>query len=197
MKFDFRIGPRFFALAPIVLMTLTAAGCAPMQPPPPTPQVLACASPRIVEPAPQPPSASETLLRYQQSLLAMSRDELQREANSFATQPDSPHAMLQKSMALALLRGAGDLARAQQLSETVLRSNDERAGPLKPLAQMLAANQGELRRQGEQTDKLAQQVREQQRRIDQLDHMLEGLKAIERNLSVRPGAAVVPSVPAK
>lgn len=185
-------------MALMVLMGLMAAGCAPMQPPPPAaPQVLSCASPRIVEPAPQPPSASETLLRYQQRLLAMSREELQREANSFPAQPESPQSMLQKSMALTLLRGSGDLARAQQLSEAVLRSSDERAGPIKPLAQMLAASQGELRRQGEQADKLAQQVREQQRRIDQLDHMLEGLKAIERNLSVRPGAAAIPSAPVK
>ena len=145
--------------------------------------------PAIVQPAPAAPSLTDALLHYQQSLLQMKRDELQREAAATPDQPASPRSLLRRAMALATLRGPGDLARAQQLAEQALRSSDIEAGFVRPLAQLLANSYADLRRQTDQAERLAQQTREQQRRIDQLDHMLEGLKAIERNLATRPGAA--------
>ena len=165
------------------------AACAASAPPPAAPAVQIEPVPTIVQPLPQEPSVTDVLLNYQQSLLMMKREDLQKEVAALADPPAFPRAMLQKAMALALLRGPGDLARAQQLVEQVLRSNDNEARAARPLAQLLAANYADLRRQTEQSERLAQQAREQQRRIDQLDHMLEGLKAIERNLALRPGAA--------
>lgn len=105
-------------------------------------------------------------------------------------QPPSPRLALQKAMTLALIRGNGDFARAQLYAESVAYSIESDTQPLKPLAKLLAANYAELRRMAEQVEKLNQQAKENQRRIEQLNDMLEGLKAIERTLPARPSGAV-------
>ena len=51
---------------------------------------------------------------------------------------------------------------------------------------MLSSNCAETRRLAEHADKLGAQQRDNQRRIDQLNEMLEGLKTIERTLPARP-----------
>lgn len=195
-----------FAMATLSAALLTACvtppPAQPVTPVTPGPQTIAQPAPTIVQPLPQAPSLADVLLVYQQSLLQMKREDLQREAANLAEQGTSSRAMLQRAMVLATLRGPGDLARAQQLAEQAARSIDNDARSLRPLAQLLASSYGDLRRQTEQAERLSQQAREQQRRIDQLDHMIEGLKAIERNLATRPGASVpsapsAPAVPAK
>ena len=59
---------------------------------------------------------------------------------------------------------------------------------LAPLVQLLSSQYAELRRQDESIDKLNGQLRDAQRRIEQLNEKLEALKNIERSLSVRPAA---------
>ena len=59
---------------------------------------------------------------------------------------------------------------------------------LAPLVQLLSSQYAELRRQEESIDKLNGQLRDAQRRIEQLNEKLEALKNIERSLSVRPAA---------
>lgn len=128
----------------------------------------------------------------------MSQVELATELGSLHLQPASARASLQKAMLLALLHGSGELARAQAQLDSVLNSAEPEAQPLKPLARLLAANYAELRRLAEHADKLGQQGRDNQRRIDQLNAMLEGLKAIERTLPARNGAVSAnPSPPVK
>lgn len=57
-------------------------------------------------------------------------------------------------------------------------------------ARLVAAHNADLRRQDETIDKLTQQLRESQRRNEQLGNKLEALKNIERALAPRPAAPV-------
>ena len=91
-------------------------------------------------------------------------------------------------MLQAAVRGTGDLARAQALLEPLLTATGKEAQLLAPLAQLLASQYAELRRQEESIDKLNTQLRDAQRRNDLLNEKLEALKNIERSLSVRPAA---------
>ena len=72
----------------------------------------------------------------------------------------------------------------------MLKSSEPDAQVLKPFAQFLLASNAELRRLNEQADKLVQQNKDAQRRIDQLNETLEALKAIERSLPARPNGSV-------
>ena len=64
-----------------------------------------------------------------------------------------------------------------------------RMSSFKPLALVLSSNCAEARRLAEHVDRLAAQQKDSQRRIDQLNDMVEGLKNIERTLPVRPAAS--------
>jgi hypothetical protein len=163
----------------------------------------ACAAaPSSDEPAPVKPTPTladkparaasndvDSLLMYYHSLRDLPQSELTREFAALAAQPKSARLSLQKSMVLALNHGSGDLARSQALADGIARSAEPDAMPLKPLAQFLAANYAETRRLADQVDKLNQQTRESQRRIDQLNETLEALKAIERTLPARPNVS--------
>lgn len=187
VRFASRMPARAVALA---LLSLIGACASP--PPAPRvapPQVLVCAPPPAPAAVPAPvPGPVDALLAYQQSLRSLSRADLQKELATVDLQSLSAPVMLKKAMLLAAVRGPGDLARAQQLADNVVRATTDDAVTVRPLAQLLAATYADVRRQSEQNDKLTQQVQTQQRRIEQLDNMLEGLKAIERKLA-RPGGA--------
>jgi paraquat-inducible protein B len=144
-------------------------------------------------PAPPVPSEINELLAYQQSLRQLFLADLMKELDSLNLKPMTPRVALQKAMVLALTRGNGDLLRAQAYLDDVLNSSKPEALRLKPLARLLAANDAELQRLAEQLEKSTQQTRESQRRIDQLNGMLEGLKAIERTLPTRPNAVIPPT----
>lgn len=187
VRFASRMPVRAIALA--LLSLLGACASPPPAPRVAPPQVVVCAPPPAPAAVPAPvPGPVDALLAYQQSLRPLSRVDLQKESATVDLQPLSAPVMLKKAMLLAALRGPGDLARAQQLADNVVRATADDAVSVRALAQLLAATYAELRRQSEQTDKLTQQVQTQQRRIEQLDTMLEGLKAIERKLA-RPGGA--------
>jgi hypothetical protein len=126
-------------------------------------------------PAP-PPDEVGPLLSYHQSLRRMSQGELLKELSGLGLQQRSPRVAIQMGMALMLTRGSGDLARAQSLLDSVATSAEPEAAPLRPLAQLLSSNCAETRRLYDHADKLAAQQRDSQRRIDQLNDMLEGLK---------------------
>lgn len=104
---------------------------------------------------------------------------------------------LELALVLAQSRQSGDLARALGLVEPLTRPG---ALPRwQPLARLLHVRLAEQRRLEEQTERQALQLREQQRRLDQLASQLEALKAIERSLSNRAppaaGAASTPPTP--
>ncbi|WP_343732373.1 hypothetical protein [Duganella sp.] len=172
----------------ILLACLTLAACtlnsplpadpAPAPPPPPVVEV--------IQAPPPPPDEVGPLLSYHQSLRRMSQGELLKELSGLGLQQRSPRVAIQMGMALMLTRGGGDLARAQALLDSVATSAEVEAAPFRPLAQMLSANCAEMRRLYEHADRLAAQQKDNQRRIEQLNEMLEGLKTIERTLPVRP-----------
>lgn len=176
--------PRLLTL--LLCLSLTACALNSPMPPPPVPEPAAAP---VAEPEPTPlppPDEVGPLLSYHQSLRRMSQGELLKELSGLSLQQRSPRVAVQMGMVLMLTRGNGDLARAQSLLDSVATSANTEAGPFRLLAQLLSSNCAETRRLAEHADKLALQQKDNQRRIDQLNDMVEGLKAIERTLPARP-----------
>jgi hypothetical protein len=172
-----------------LLLCLALAACASK---PPAPLIVNIPPPPPVElePAPpMPPDDITPLLNYAQSLRRMSAAELSKELSSLNQLPHGPKATLQTAMVLMQTRGSADLARAQALLDSVASSADAPDAPYKPLAQLLSASCAEARRQAEHIDRLALQLKDNQRRTDQLNDMLEALKTIERTLPARPATS--------
>jgi len=126
------------------------------------------------------------LLAYHQSLHRMTQGELLKELSSIMLQQRTPKIALQTGMILMLTRGGGDLARAQSNFDSVIGSTEQEAEGLKPLAQLLSSHCAEARRLADASERLSLQLRETQRKSEQLNETLEALKAIERGLPVRP-----------
>jgi DNA repair exonuclease SbcCD ATPase subunit len=96
---------------------------------------------------------------------------------------------LHKALQLAQGRSAADQAQATAQLEALVNSSDPQAEPLKPLLPLLSARLAEQKRLQDNLDKLNQQLRDSQRRNEQLNEKLEALKAIEQTLPAKPGAA--------
>jgi hypothetical protein len=186
---------------PLYFPILLLAGCATQPPSAPTP---ASASTSTSAPAPPArclpvvvmrpaPNDTDALLAYHRSLRQLPPADLARELANLNLKPTTARLALQKAMALTLMHGSANLAQAQAYLDGILHSSAPDAEALKPLALLLAANGAELQRLSEQLDKSGQLIRDNQRRIDQLNGMLEELKAIERTLPVRPNAVVPPA----
>jgi hypothetical protein len=175
----------------LLLACLSLSACTLNSPIPadPTPPPMPAPVIEVVAAPPPPPDEIGPLLSYHQSLRRMSQGELLKELSGLGLQKRSPRVAIQMGMALMLTRGSGDLARAQALLDSVATSVELEAAPYRPLAQLLSSNCAETRRLYEHADKLAAQQKENQRRIDQLNEMLEGLKTIERTLPARPAPA--------
>lgn len=141
------------------------------------PRVVVVADPQLTE-----------LLAYQNALRLMTPSELAKAQLDLAKADTAPQNIIRRAMLQAAVRGPGDLARAQALLETLATATGKDAQLLAPLAQLLAGQYAELRRQEESIDKLNTQLRDAQRRNDLLNEKLEALKNIERSLSVRPAA---------
>jgi len=168
---------------------LLCAACVAQRPPPPAlPTVTAPVVHAPITILPTPVDEVGPLLAYHQSLRKMSQGELLKELSSLAVQPKTPRTLLQSGMALMLTRSPGDLARAQAQFDAVATGSEEDAAPLRPLAQMLSSYCAEQRRLNDHLDKLTAQLKEGQRKNEQLNDMLEALKAIERGLPVRPSS---------
>jgi methyl-accepting chemotaxis protein len=181
---------------PAALLAALLSACATRppetQPLPPPPMAAAMSTP-LIHVSPQDEAAP--LLAYHQSLRRMSQGELLKELSGLSLQQATPKLALQTGMILMLTRGAGDLARAQAQFDSVASSSEPAAQSIKPLAQLLSSHCAEARRLSEHADRLAAQLKENQRKTEQLNDMLEGLKAIERNLPVRPSTPPGPQSP--
>ncbi|MGV8897720.1 MAG: hypothetical protein ACOH2B_00545 [Burkholderiaceae bacterium] len=142
----------------------------------------------VSQPAPSLSSVSSTpreigsLLAYHHWLRRLTPAELVRELADLQTQPKNAQFALKKSMLLTLRHNDDDLIRAQNLTDGVIKSAEPDALIVKPLARIFAANYTEMRRLSDQTDKLNQQYKESQQRVQQLQQTLDALKAIERTL---------------
>lgn len=193
---------RAWGLAPVGLLIL--AGCTQMPPPEPTepaPSASAASAPAATcEPVVAAPArddrdlAGRQLLHWQEELRIAGGEPLAARIARLLSAPSTPAHSVELGLALLHTRNPGDAARAQTLLDGVARAGTPEAAPWADWARLLAGRAAEQRRLEEQADRQSQQLRENQRRIDQLSEKLEALKAIERSLVPRrPAAAPPPS----
>jgi hypothetical protein len=184
---------------------LLLAACTTQPKPPPEAEALPPppVAPRVVPveaepkaPATQPASLFTlmtqgpvaAMLAYADKVRPLGGAELNAEITRAGDPGDSPTSQMQLALLLALARALGLLQR-------VMSNPSPEAQPLQPLARVLAARYVEQRRVEDDRDKQVQQLRESQRRIDQLNDRIEALRAIERSFA-RPNNAPVPTLPA-
>ncbi len=159
---------------------------------------LASTYPRLSTPPARPDTAPHpmaSMLAFADRVRTSSGAELSSEIARIGDPGDAAPAQMQLALALAVTRVPADLARALGLLQRVMASQSSDAAPLQPLARVLAARYLEQRRVEDDRDRQVLQLREAQRRIDQLNDRLEALRAIERSVT-RPNnhpAAVVPA----
>ena len=193
-------------------LVLLLAACTTQPKPPPEADALPPppAAPRVVPveaepkaPATQPASLFTlitqgpvaAMLAYADKVRPLGGAELNAEITRAGDPGDSPAAQMQLALLLAQTRVPADLVRALGLLQRVMSNPSPEAQPLQPLARALAARYVEQRRVEDDRDKQAQQVRESQRRIDQLNDRIEALRAIERSFA-RPNNVPAPTLPA-
>jgi hypothetical protein len=143
---------------------------------------------------PQPPqdapevSAVKFLLAYAERLRTLKPAELATEIAALGEPGPQPMAQMQLALALMHSHQPVDTARALGLFQRVVAQEQPGALPYKPLARLLAAQLLDQRKLEESVERQSQQLREQQRRIEQLTERLEAMRAIERSLNTRPGS---------
>ena len=173
----------------------TPAGVAALSslPPSPAPAGEPSTAPPVAD-AP-PPAALEAALQYADRVRGLPGGELAAEIAALGKAGDaSAEGALRLALALVQTRQPADTARALGLAQRVL--GEAQAAALHPLARLLEARLLQQRRLEEQLDRQAHQLREAQRRNDQLSERLEAMRALERSLNSRPargGAAPAPA----
>jgi hypothetical protein len=199
-----------FAGAMTVPFVLLLAACASQPKPPPEADALPPppVMPRVmpVEAEPRAPATQPAslftlitqgpvaaMLSYADKTRSLNGGELGAEISRIGDPGDSPTTQMQLALLLAQTRVPADLARALGLLQRVIANSSPEAQPLQPLARALAARYVEQRRVEDDRDKQVQQLRDSQRRIDQLNDRIEALRAIERSFA-RPNMA--PTAPA-
>lgn len=185
----------------------SAAPEAPAPPPPPAPPAASPAPPapppalRPVEAEPQAPATQMQprapgpvghMLAHADRVRSLSAADLSAEVarlnDAAGSASNDPTLLMQQAIALAQTRNAADLARALGLMQRVAADNSETGRALQPLARLLVARYQEQRRVEDERDRQGQQLKDAQRRIDQLNDRLEALRAIERSFG-RPAPA--------
>ena len=202
-----------FAGAMTVPFVLLLAACASQPKPPaeadalPPPPVVPRVMPVEAEPkapATQPAASLFTtmlqgpvssMLSYADKVRPLSGADLSAEIARVGDPGDSPTAQMQVALLLSQTRVPADLARALGLLQRVISNPAPEAQALQPLARALAARYVEQRRVEDDRDKQVQQLRDSQRRIDQLNDRIEALRAIERSFA-RPNSNPASAVPA-
>lgn len=194
---------RFLARACSACSLLVAlAGCA--MPPPPAsdpmrmmmvPPVSAAAearAPASAAGASATPATTErgqvlaAAISYAERVRGLPPAELGQEIQRMGESAYAPLRATQLALALGQSRNAANTARAQLLLQRVIADPAADAQALQPFARLLQVQIADQRRADEQAEKQAQQLREAQRRIEQLNDRLEAVRAIERSL---PGPA--------
>lgn len=195
------------------VMPLLLAGCAiPRKPPaeavavavtpPPAPPAITPVEAEPLAPATQPAGLFTqwtqgpvgAVLAYADKVRPLGPPELAAELNRLGDLVETPAVQMQMAIVLAQTRSSADLARASGLLQRVIANPSADAQPLQPLARTLAARYTEQRKVEDERDKQAQQLRDSQRRIDQLNDRIEALRAIERSFA-RPAPATAPTMP--
>jgi hypothetical protein len=171
----------------------------PVQAPAPAPMAVAPAAQvatSLVQTAPASAPEGEAaahLLRYADRVRGLTPAELSLEIAALGDPGGIPERQLQLSLALMHLNQPVETARALGLAQRVANSPAPEAAPLKPLARLLVQRFMEQRKLEEAMDKQTVQLREHQRRIDQLNERLEAMRAIERSINNRAPAPAAPA----
>ena len=161
----------------------------------PAPTLPEPAAPELEEPASPAKDLLRDTLAYADRALDASATTLAREMARLSVPDDTkPARHLRLALLLTQTRQPADTARALGLVQRTLA--DANAQELHPLARLLEARLTHQRRLEEQLERQGQQLRDAQRRNDQLSERLEAVRAIERSLSTRPAPAASPSAPA-
>lgn len=178
------------ALVAVVALQGLLAGCT--TPPPPSPpllrEVVQLREVRVPEVSPVD-LAGRQVLAWSEELRSMPADAVAQEIARLGDGSATPATGMRLALALMHVRNPGDLPRAQHVLEA-LQAAPAAAGPQmdwRPWARWLVARLQQERRQEEQIERQAQQLREGQRRLEQANQTLEALKAIERRLAPRQG----------
>jgi enoyl-CoA hydratase/carnithine racemase len=147
---------------------------------------------------PLAPGPVGAMLAYADKVRPLGAPELANELARLGDLVETPTTQMQTAIVLAQTRVPADLAKAFGLMQRVTTNPSAEAQPLQPLARTLAARYAEQRRVEDDRDRQAQQVRDSQRRIDQLNDRIEALRAIERSFA-RPNAppAAAPAITPK
>ncbi|MBS0428563.1 MAG: hypothetical protein JSR41_14905 [Proteobacteria bacterium] len=208
------IARRSSAAVALAVPLLLLAGCATPTPPAPAPAPAAKpatppapAAPPPILPVEAEPRAPATqlmppspgpiggMLAYADRVRGLSSNELQAEITRLGEPGDVPALQMQLGLALSQTRSSPDLARALGLMQRVAANSTAEGLALQPLARLLASRYLEQRRVEDDRDRQVQQLREAQRRIDQLNDRIEALRAIERSFSrpTTPAPAPAPN----
>ncbi|WP_157275354.1 hypothetical protein [Pelomonas sp. Root1444] len=176
---------RLFEICFVLLLAACQTPVPTPAAPPPPPAEPVCPEP----PAPPPPPEADEL----RAVLAYATELRARGTAEPTPAVDVSAAPAALAMRRALLLGQGrssaELAQAAAQLELVVNATDAQAEPLKALAALLAARLAEQRRLLDSVDRLSQQLRDSQRRNEQLNEKLEALKAIEQTLPVKAGTS--------
>ncbi len=165
---------------------VTASAPAPAPSPAPT----ATGQPEVdAEPGAVP------LLRYAERVRALTPPELALEVSALGDPGLNPSKQLQLAIALMQLNQPVETARALGLAQRVAANAAPEAAPYRPLARLMVGRLMEQRKLEEAVERQNQQLRDQQRRIEQLTERLEAMRAIERSLNNRAPAAAPPRTP--
>lgn len=162
-----------------------------LPPPPATPAAAPAPAPAAAPappPAPTPAAASalESVVAYAERVRTLPSGELAQEVQRLGDTSYAPQRAVQLALALAQSRTAAPVQRAQSLLQRVQADASTEARGLHAFARLLSAQLADQRRADELAERQAQQLRDAQRRIDQLNDRLEAVRAIERSL---PGPA--------
>ncbi|WP_343585483.1 hypothetical protein [Herbaspirillum sp.] len=127
-------------------------------------------------------SSIDELLAYNAALRKMQPAELGRELQRINAYPAGPSNSVRRAMVLSMTRDPIDLTKAEAQLWNVMADNSVEAGKLKPLVQLLVGYCADLRRVADNAEKSSVQLKDAQRKVDQLNDKLEALKNIERSL---------------
>ena len=132
------------------------------------------------------PTGALPALTYYQSLGRMTASELARERSALAALTSSPSVQIRQAMLLGHPRFGQDGSRALVLVDGLLKSADPAAVELQPLARLLADQYHERLRLESQLDRQGGQLKESQRKAQELQEKLDSLTDIERTLTPPP-----------
>jgi DNA repair ATPase RecN len=132
--------------------------------------------------------ATAAVLRYADRVRALTPAELALEIASLGEPGNQPLRQMQLALALTHSNQPVETARALGLLQRVAANASSEAAPYRSLARLIAHRLMEQRKLEDALERHAQQLREQQRRIEQLNERLEAMRAIERSLNNRAPA---------